>query len=203
MTEDTMGAMPEFREFPKIFRLHREFIITEKIDGTNACVRVTDSISPAHLEWENERLFDERIVMAGSRTRWVTPEKDNFGFAKWVRDHARQLLGLGVGTHYGEWWGKGVQRGYGMQERRFSLFNVTRWAGNVLTPSCCHTVPVLARCDGHELNVTVESTLRNLSIGGSWAAPGYTRPEGIVAFHVPSGYLFKSTLERDEEPKGR
>jgi hypothetical protein len=34
--------MIEFQEFPKIFRLSREMIVTEKLDGTNAQVYVTD-----------------------------------------------------------------------------------------------------------------------------------------------------------------
>ena len=30
--------MTEFQEFPKIVRLSRQAIITEKIDGTNGCI---------------------------------------------------------------------------------------------------------------------------------------------------------------------
>lgn len=29
------------------------------------------------------------------------------------------------------------------------------------------------------------------------------KPEGIVVFHVAGGYLFKKTIEKDEEPKGK
>lgn len=32
----------EFKEFPKIPRLNREFTITEKIDGTNGCIVVEE-----------------------------------------------------------------------------------------------------------------------------------------------------------------
>lgn len=42
-----------------------DFDLTEKIDGTNAQVYIAD---------------DGRVV-AGSRTRWISPEDDNFGFA--------------------------------------------------------------------------------------------------------------------------
>jgi LexA DNA binding domain len=38
---------------------------------------------------------------------------------------------------------------------------------------------------------------------GSAAAPGFMRPEGVVIFHTASGALFKQTIEKDEEPKGR
>src|SRR6478609_4562760 len=118
-------SMPEFQEFPKMPRLSREVIITEKIDGTNAQVLITP----------------EGEIHAGSRTRWITPESDNFGFAAWVRDNREQLLQLGPGRHFGEWWGSGIQRRYGLTEKRFSLFNVKRWGES--RPACCHVVPVL------------------------------------------------------------
>ena len=47
----------EFQEFPKIARLSREAIITEKIDGTNGCVCITE----------------DGQMLVGSRTRWITP----------------------------------------------------------------------------------------------------------------------------------
>lgn len=120
--------MHPFVPFPKLSRLFRETIITEKIDGTNAQV------------WVQE----DGTVIAGSRTRWITPESDNFGFAAWVRDHEAELRdGLGVGHHFGEWWGKGIQSGYGLDHRRFSLFNVSRWADSAVRPACCGVVPTL------------------------------------------------------------
>lgn len=178
--------MPEFQEFGKIYRLRREWIITEKIDGTNAQVYISD---------------DFKEVLAGSRNRWITPEDDNYGFAKWVKAHREELLtGLGPGTHYGEWWGQGIQRGYGLKEKRFSLFNVSRWTDDV-RPTCCGVVPVLAR--GVDVVSLVGQSIELLRTKGSVAAPGFMRPEGVVSFHVPSQYLFKTTLEKDEEPKGR
>ena len=92
----------EFVEFAKMARLNREVIVTEKIDGTNACVGIS----------EDGRIF------AGSRSRWITPQDDNFGFAAWVQAHRDQLLTLGPGRHFGEWWGAGIQRRYGQAEKR-------------------------------------------------------------------------------------
>ncbi|MCJ7726507.1 MAG: hypothetical protein MUP76_09000, partial [Acidimicrobiia bacterium] len=47
-------------------------------------------------------------------SRWITPEVDNYGFARWVKDHEEELrTGLGAGLHFGEWWGQGIQRRYG------------------------------------------------------------------------------------------
>ena len=59
----------EFREFPKIARLSREVIISEKIDGTNAQILITE----------------DGQVLTGSRNRWITPQDDNYGFAKGLK----------------------------------------------------------------------------------------------------------------------
>jgi hypothetical protein len=174
----------EFVPFPKIARLNREVIVTEKIDGTNAVVLVGEDGS----------------VRAGSRSRWITPEDDNFGFARWVAEHTEELRGLGPGRHYGEWWGAGIQRRYGLSETRFSLFNTSRWGDAAARPACCHVVPVLEL--GVHINDAVTSALYQLRRDGSRAAPGFMRPEGVVAYHTASGQLFKVTLEKDEAPKG-
>lgn len=54
-------------------------------------------------------------MMPNSRTRWITPEDDNYGFAKWANENKEELLKLGIGQHFGEWWGSGIQRGYNLQ----------------------------------------------------------------------------------------
>src|SRR5258708_1600570 len=125
--EGFVSDLETFHEFPKIARLSRDCIITEKIDGTNAQVVV----------------LEDGRVLAGSRSRFLTKETDNFGFHLWVTQHEDELRGLGPGRHYGEWWGSGIQRGYGLRkgEKRFSLFNVSRWGTE--RPTCCHVVPVL------------------------------------------------------------
>ncbi len=171
--------MPEFKPFPKIPRLRKTIIITEKIDGTNASITVTE----------------DGDVFAGKRTSWITAANDNYGFAKWVEDNVYVLRdGLGVGTHYGEWWGQGIQRRYGLTEKRFSLFNVNRWKDAV--PPLCHLVPVLYEGDWNQ-NV-IENTLWNLKYAGSTAAAGFMKPEGIVIFHSASGQLYKVTLDNDQ-----
>lgn len=172
-------AYPAFRKIP---RLRRTIVVTEKIDGTNALVQV----SP------------DGTVRAGSRTRWITPEKDNYGFAAWVKEHENELRQLGPGNHYGEWWGSGIQRGYGLGERRFSLFNTGRWSES--RPMCCHVVPLLGVHDNSEL--LINNALEVLRVHGSKAAPGFMRPEGVVVFHTASGTMGKILLEGDDRPKG-
>lgn len=179
-----MSDLPEFKAFDKIARFNRTVIVTEKIDGTNGIVCVTE---------------DGRVI-AGSRSRWITPEDDNFGFARWVKEHEEELrTGLGIDLHYGEWWGAGIQRRYDLKEKRFSLFNVSRWTDDV-RPACCGIVPTLA-LDARP-HVAVEKALEILRIEGSKAAPGFMKPEGIVAYHTAAQVLFKVTLEKDEAPKG-
>ena len=175
----------EFVPFPKIARLNREVVITEKIDGTNAQVHVSE----------------DGAVRAGSRSRWITPNDDNFGFARWVADHADELKALGPGSHFGEWWGAGIQRRYGLDCKRFSLFNVARWGDLMTRPACCHVVPTIWQ--GIIRGDEVEFCLAKLRTFGSIAAPGFMKPEGIVLFHTAASQLFKVTLEKDEAPKGK
>jgi len=192
-----------FEEFPKLTRLSRECIITEKIDGTNAQICITE----------------DGQFLVGSRTRWITPEQDNYGFAKWAHEHKEELLKLGVGRHFGEWWGSGCQRGYNLPkgEKRWSLFNIARWCLSSETPqriptadpriekyqevlpACCHLVPVLFR--GTFTTDACEQALSILRESGSKASPGFMKPEGIVCFHIAGNFGFKKTLEKDNLPK--
>lgn len=180
---------PEFKEFPKIPRLYREVVVTEKIDGTNAAVVIGENGE----------------VAAQSRSRLITLKDDNHGFARWVEDHRSELLTLGPGHHFGEWWGSGIQRGYGLPsgEKRFSLFNVTRWSDGAARPACCHVVPVIMTGTAKQSFEVVEDALRLLRVDGSLAAPGFRKPEGVIAFHTQGNLMFKVTLERDEEWKGK
>lgn len=195
----------EFVEFPKIARLSRECIITEKIDGTNACIFINDAGE----------------IRFGSRTRWITQEDDNFGFARWATAHKQELLTLGPGRHFGEWWGNGIQRGYGLEmgEKRLSLFNVSRWCLHGQTPAqiptsdpriikvqevlpqCVGLVPILWR--GLFSTESCSTALERLKELGSQASPGFTNPEGIVVYHVAGNVGFKKTIEGDDEWKGQ
>lgn len=192
----------DFREFPKMARLSRQIIITEKIDGTNAQILIT----------EDGQFF------TGSRTRWITPEQDNHGFARWAQEHKEELMKLGAGRHFGEWWGSGIQRGYGLPkgEKRFSLFNTMRWCNNdeipqeisrdvngikmqEYLPKCCSLVPVIDK--GMFSEEMIEHALHLLRVTGSYASKGFMNPEGIVIFHTAANMCFKKTLEKDEIPK--
>jgi len=190
----------DFVGFSKIARLSRTMIITEKIDGTSGCIY----IGP------------DREFLVGSRTRWITPDKDNHGFAAWAYEHQTELEEwLGTGRHFGEWWGSGINRGYGLAkgEKRFSLFNVQRWClyddepQRIITgdprqekyqerlPACVGLVPVLYR--GPFSTTVATCALNDLARNGSSAAPGFLFPEGIVVHHVAGNVSFKKTLGSD------
>lgn len=214
--------IPEFKPFPKMARLSRECIVTEKIDGTNAQLLIEELASDEPLPAHSLGVFDHdgklHYMAAGSRTRWITPEGDNAGFAAWVARNFDELKTLGPGRHFGEWWGQGIQRKYGMTEKRWSLFNVARWClygetpGIITTadprifktqdmlPPCCHLVPLLYRGPFETLAVDYELTW--LARNGSRAAPGFMKPEGVICFHVAGNVGFKKTIEKDEDPKG-
>lgn len=198
----------DFIPAPKVPRLNREIIVTEKIDGTRGTVYVSETGE----------------VFAGSRSRWVTPENDNYSFAAWVEKNSEELRKLGPGRHDGEWWGAGIQRRYGQAEKHFSLFNVGRWftdktvpgviekkeirlngQPNVTTigpgPACCGVVPILYCGPFNPLKIV--QIVDMLRYEGSVAAPGFPDPEGIVVFHTAAQQCFKVTLDHDESPKGQ
>ena len=182
-----MSELPPFTGFPKIARLRRDIIITEKIDGTNAQVFIEDDGTTIHF---------------GSRTRWLSETSDNHGFWKWGHAHEPELLTLGPGHHFGEWWGLGIQRRYDLQEKRFSLFNTYRWSDALdVRPACCAVVPVLYEgpFDFH----AIDEVLCNLRTGGSVASPGFLKPEGIIVYHAVSKTYFKQTIDNDEVAKGQ
>ena len=112
----------EFEEFKKIARWSRDIVISEKIDGINSCIFIG----------EDGEFF------TASRTRWITPADDNYGFSKWAHENKDDLMSLGIGKHFGEWWGAGIQRCYDQDRKRFSLFNTLKW--NVIRPECCDVV---------------------------------------------------------------
>lgn len=214
----------EFQPFAKMARLSRDIVITEKLDGTNAQILIvpqsqiggiTCSLAGAPFPFLVDDVDNGGLpvaILAGSRTRWVTTDSDNYGFARWVSENRKELAKLGPGRHFGEWWGAGIQRRYGLTEKRFSLFNAGRWVTSEfnivaplqqpereIPPACCHVVPVLYSGPFNEEKINL--TLFELRMGGSAAAPGFRDPEGIVIYHEASKTCFKKTIKDDESPK--
>jgi hypothetical protein len=205
--------LSEFKEFAKIPRLNRDIVITEKIDGTNACVMIdtfegrhdVDPTSEYAVVYEDasDGSFTH-LVRAGSKNRVLKIGEDNFGFCAWVHENAVDLaLSLGSGHYHGEWYGRGIQRGYGLEDRRFALFN-PNLAEKGRVPLCASVVPVLytgprISRDGRDM---VEFALAQLRYAGSHAVRGFKNPEGVVIYHSASTNLYKATCENDASPKG-
>jgi hypothetical protein len=223
-----------FGEFPSIPRLSRDMVVTEKLDGTNAQIAIflRDEVPRAELDNPTTPFMSvsnggmHYVMLAGSRSRWVSLGADNFGFARWVSDNREALLPLGPGRHFGEWWGSGVQRGYGFTngEKRFSLFNTKRWSSacnlfviknngegafvdtvNEADTQCievpvCHVTPLLYL--GLFNTGMVDWSLEALAQYGSRAARGFMKPEGVVVYHVAGNYMFKKTLDKNDGHKG-
>ena len=207
--------MIEFREWPKIPRLNRDITITEKIDGTNGGIGIVAENDVDRLEGNATVTDSGFVVYAQSRKRIITPSQDNHGFAKWVWANATALTEiLGEGLHFGEWWGSGIQRGYGKQngQKFFSLFNTKRW--NDIDAAEIPGLTVVPTLYEGPFDEQVERSvwadfepspwrwaLHRLADEGSLAAPGYNDPEGIVVYHSAGNMCFKITLKNDETPK--
>lgn len=185
-----------FRAWPKIPRLENEvYHITEKIDGTNAAIIIqpwlSDDSQPIPIEEVNteEECYG---IWAQSRTRLITPENDNFGFAAWVKANAEQLINdLGEGYHYGEWWGQGINRGYGLDHKRFSLFNPTKHS------DICYHVPHMVTVENYrELQDWINVECERLVEEGSLASLGYMRPEGLVVYAEKAKTYWKVIVDK-------
>lgn len=217
----------EFFAWSKTPRYFRDIVITEKIDGTNAAVVIDQQSFGASVDFNDPNLIavviDDSLdgvdhtgypqfeyhVYAQSRKRLIHPGQDNAGFAQWVSMNAPTLVrDLGPGRHFGEWWGQGIQRKYGMPHKVFSLFNVSKWepvaAGRGFETPNLDVVPVLYR-GPHDYDA-IGTTLSILDKFGSVAPAPYGvefdgEAEGIIIYHTASNQVYKVTLRDDESPK--
>lgn len=184
--ETEASTAPSFVAWPKIPRLSKsQMWVSEKIDGTNSAIRIAEG----------------KVVAVQSRNRFITPQQDNYGFAAWVASNAASLVeDLGDGLWFGEWWGLGIQRGYGLKEKRFSIFD-TRHAARTWKTENLSVVPFL---DQHQFDTNrIRDTLAYLRCVGSIAAPGFSRPEGIIVYVREAGCRFKVLLDNDDSHKGQ
>lgn len=166
----------EFKAWPKIGRENPfKVTITEKINGTNACIIIKDN----------------QIAAVQSRKRFITPANDNYGFAEWVENNKVDLLSLGDGYHYGEWAGLSIQKNpRNLKDKEFFLFNTFRWnPDNPNRPNCCSVVPVLY--DGELEKDTVNELLDELKKDGEF---NNETPEGLVVYYHAFRLYTKHTI---------
>ena len=168
----------EFRGWPKMTRVNPLMVtISEKIDGTNACV-VVDEMGD---------------VSAQSRKRVIKVGDDNYGFASWVDNYQEELRELGHGYHFGEWAGAGIQSNpHDLESKHLFLFNTYRWHEDS-RPDCCDVVPILYT--GELQHYTIEEEMKKLITNGSTLGG---EAEGIVVFHHASKSYTKHTIHFPE-----
>ena len=181
MTIDLKSKRCPFQEWPKIPRLKEGAVtITEKIDGTNACIIIQDNV----------------IVGVQSRKRLIYPENDNYGFAGWVNRNSEDILRLGEGRHYGEWAGLGIQKNpMSLLGKRFFLFNVSRYDPENL-PYNVSMVPHIYT--GPIADVDIPKLMSDLKDERELNS-GYT-PEGIIVYHHNLRCYEKATYQN---PQGK
>lgn len=192
-----------FIKWPSTPRWHKGLTITEKIDGTNACIRILDG-----------------TVSAQSRKRLISPGDDNFGFAKWVHDNAGALTDvLGYGVHFGEWFGEGIQKNpLGIEGKRFALFSPWKFNESqkevIQNSGLVEFVPVLF--EGQADYLTIPHVMQELELYGSkvegakLVSQGYAHDpdtyaaaEGVIVWHRETQQKYKILLENDSIHKGQ
>ncbi len=170
----------EFKAWGKMTRINPLLVtITEKMDGTNACIIIENG----------------EVVGAQSRTKLITEENDNYGFAKWVGRNKEALAGLGDGHHFGEWAGLGIQSNpHNLECKKFFLFNTYRW-GQDNQPSVCEVVKVL-----YEGNLTEELIPKLLVELEQYSKQTGYKAEGIVCYNHAHQSYTKHTIK---SPNGK
>lgn len=192
-----------FIKWPSTPRFHKYLTITEKIDGTNACIRILDG-----------------TVSAQSRKRVITPDDDNFGFAKWVHDNAGALTDvMGYGVHFGEWFGEGIQKNpLGIEGKRFAHFSPWKFNDEqkerITESGLVEFVPVLF--EGQADIYTIPNVMQDLDLYGTrvagatkvangydWELDEMARAEGVIVWQRETQQKYKILLDNDAIHKGQ
>jgi hypothetical protein len=173
----------EFKAFPDIKRLDGlPMFITQKLHGTNAQVYIAEVLEATGFQPDAPFIEvdgKQYILKVGSRTRWITPENDNYGFASFIYTNAVEFIQkLGVGQHFGEWVGPGINSGEGLTEKQFVLFDHWKWPEERPLPPKTSVVPVLYK--GGVDAAKIGEVMADLKANGSKLVPGFMGVEGVV-----------------------
>lgn len=194
MIREEITMLPDFFKYPKIPRYENQlFTISEKIDGSNGLVHIDK---------------DTGHISAGCRTRWLVNDGskswDNQGFGQWVLDHSSELKALGSGYHYGEWYGKSINRNYGLPSQKFMLFHSERYE-DIELPLCVELETIIhsdIMPDDLDMYKTYYSKV--MVANGSYHVPDFKQPEGLVIRNQLTNGLMKVIIpEFEDKPKRR
>ena len=194
-----------YPSFPSIERLENLYChITEKVDGTNGLIEIgiqTDLLLTVNF---------------GSQNRYISSHDDNMGFVNFFEQHTGDIFNIydmikeekgdiTLPLHiYGEWFGKGIQRGYGLADKHFMPFSeflatklIDAGVPNIKMPVTLHS--------GKFSIATLDGCMNKLKDEGSQVIPGYNRPEGVVIYFPTYNFRLKETFEgpkwKDAIPK--
>lgn len=190
----------EFKAFPKIERISKvNMAITQKIHGTNAQIFIKEEFPKMEYPWPHLQFTKVNgkyySITCGSRTRWIYPGDDNYGFAAFVHSHREEFIQkLGVGQHFGEWAGLGINSGEGLKEKVFVLFDFWKYPPERPLPPNTMVVPVLYQ-GPMDLQV-IETVMADLKQNGSKLVPGFMRPEGVVIQAM--GHRYKKVFDAED-----
>lgn len=199
----------KFEAFPDIKKLgNAQLTITQKIHGSNAQIYIfknRESLETIASMPDEERaaelvakypgkslviefagdaigfhVYSEFMdLKCGSRTRWIAPGNDNYGFAAHVYEHKQEFIDkLGPGKHFGEWAGLGINSGEGLKDKALVLFDHWKYPTDRALPPKTVVVPVLY--EGPFDLSKVGEVMADLKANGSKLCPGFMRPEGVV-----------------------
>lgn len=193
---------------PKIGRRPLTMYITEKLDGTNASIHIFHKDDTPDAIPLLTSIVGDYCIFTASRKRWIAPNReghnnDNMGFAKWVKNNAEEIVKLGIGTHFGEWVGPGVQKNpHELDEKRFYLFNHYRWVEvqratickeTTAFPMCVDIVPWMV--DGLYTQEGIDAAMLKLKERGSLIGG---KPEGIMVYIPEADHYQKVTFEHSK-----
>lgn len=174
-----------FPKYPKTLRYENlRVVITEKIDGTNGLIE----ISPDGVRF-------------GSRNCYLNEHKDNYGFFNFFSQFENRIMESfspeydGLVHIYGEWFGAGIQRTYGLKEKYFMPFS-PYWANTLIEVGVPNIVPPYQFYAGKMDSVREEMAFQTLKEEGSQLVPGWKRPEGIIIHYLDNNLKIKRTLDK-------
>ena len=199
-----------YPSFSSIERLENIYcVISEKIDGTNGLIEIQNKANNSNT--------GSMIVKFGSRNRYISFSDDNAGFANFFRHYEKKFKNMAkeiiassynedsqtdeIPTEnyplriYGEWFGKGIQRGYGLDDKYFMPFSsfyaehmIKAGIPNIMMPNIMYTGKFSLEVVDNCMNCLTSGSFHNL-------ITNYDNPEGIVIYFPKYNFRLKQTFE--------
>jgi hypothetical protein len=145
----TFMAWPEIEAFHSIRKFIRVdpnewFRMKETLSGTST-VKYKCKVK-LHGTNSAIQIASDGSITCQSRTRLITPEDDNDGFARWVKTQEYEWAAFGDIIFYGEWCGSGIQKGVAISQigkRIFAIFaarNLDSSDSLIVEPEALHAL---------------------------------------------------------------